>query len=115
MFSVLLVILSGAVVVSFADNRTDVSTLPPHQILSIVGQNSALRSPVEIEKIVIAISQSFAYLISHLNHSAIVKSDGATPYVTCAAIVILLVLKFFTIIKKYWKNGAGGEYEMSQS
>ena len=60
--------LSCVAVVSIADNSTDVSTLTSRQtISSLVDGTSAFRKETDVEKIIIAVSQSFVYFISHLD------------------------------------------------
>lgn len=79
--------------------------------------SSARQPQVNVENIIIAISQSFAYLISNLKKEKTgnVETVGFTSYITCTAVVLLLVLKCFTVIRSYCKNGAIGEYQISES
>ena len=80
-------------------------------------QHKFRRQESEIENIIVAVSQSFAYLISHIQNEKTVNVDsvGATSYVNCVALLLLVVLKCFTIFKKYWKNGEKGNFEDSQT
>lgn len=85
--------------------------------ISEPSQDKLRRKQGDIENIIIAVSQSFAYLISHIKSDKTVNVDsvGATSYVNCVALLILVVLKCFTIIKKYWKNGEERGFDIASS
>ena len=103
LFVVLLIVT--ALSVRFADSSV--------ANISESSQEKLRRKQGEIENIIIAVSQSFAYLISHIktDKTVNVESIGATSYVNCVALLILVVLKCFTIIRKYWKSGEERDFD----
>ena len=127
MYSLILLLVVGAATVSGNDNTAAESSFVDRQkeleqlqrslskdALSTLANNDA-------ENIIIAVSQGFAYLLKHLKGAedgleSQLESHGFTPYVTAIALTLLLLLKLFTSIKKYWrKNEAGGESGISVS
>ena len=96
----LLIILNTAIAI-LADNYSSI------QLEVIKRLSSARKEHSVVESVITVAAQSCAHLISGLSFEKYnnIQIPGTANYVTCLAVVVLLLLKLFTIFHKYWKNG----------